>query len=109
MSTQRIPDISKQVPHRRAEWSQDGGRVTVVKVRRGAFRRSVLRVFGIPGELKVHLDPLGSEVWLQIDGVRTVADLKAHLHEKFPEETNLAPRLGQFFSLMVSKGLVELT
>lgn len=108
MTSERIPDISGRVPRRAAEWRQEATRITVVKQRTGAVRRRALRLFGIPSEFKVHLDPLGSEVWLLMDGHRSVAAIKVMLQQKFPDETNMAPRLGQFFSLMVSKGLVVL-
>jgi hypothetical protein len=109
MTADRIPDISRLVPRRAAvEWHDEQGRVTVVKQRKAGARKAILKLFGVPGSLKIHLDPLGSEVWRSIDGARDVAAIKALLHAKFPDETQLPNRLGTFFSIMVSKGLVEL-
>lgn len=106
---QRIPDVSRSVPRRAdVEWREADGRVTVVRVRYGPVRRRVLRVFGLPPTLTVHLDPLGSEAWRLIDGQRTAAAIKAELQVKFPGEADLAQRLGKFLGAMVSRGFVHL-
>ncbi len=109
MTSDRIPDISRMVPRRAVvESSEEAGRITVLQRRKGVLRPRILRLFGIPPFLKIHLDPLGSEVWRLVDGVRSVADIKIALEAKFPDETQVAARLGHFFGLMVSKGLVTL-
>lgn len=112
MTSERIPDISKAVPRRsNVEWTEGPtGRITIMQPRGGGgVRRGFLRLFGVPRVLRINLDPLGSEVWRLIDGSRTVAAIRESLLAKFPEETDLNRRLGQFFSVMVSKKLVELT
>ncbi|MES2154628.1 MAG: PqqD family protein [bacterium] len=109
MKADRIPDISRMVPrHTVVEWKEEAGRVVVLKKRKGTIRPRLLRIFGVPPMLRVNLDPLGSEVWRLIDGARTVAAIKAALEAKFPDESQMAQRLGHFFGIMVSKGLVEL-
>jgi len=109
MKAERIPDVSGLIPRRaEVQWSEEAGRVTVVRTRPGAIRRRVLRLFGVPPTLKVHLDALGSAAWRHIDGKRTAAQIKDALQTEFTDESNLAQRLGHFLGIMVSRGLVIL-
>jgi hypothetical protein len=104
-----IWDASARIPERMdVTWKQEGNKVTVRRLRLGPARRAVVRVFGIPGELTVHLDALGSEVWLLIDGRRTVAGIRAELAKTHPGESDLTPRLGKFLGEMASRGFVRL-
>lgn len=107
--TETIPDVSRFVAHRGVDdWSESGGKVTVRRRRFGPVRGAILRLFGIPPVFTVHLDPLGSEVWLLLDGVRTVADVRAALQQTHPGEEDLGARLGKFLGAMVSRRMVVL-
>ncbi|MCA1819805.1 MAG: PqqD family protein [Thermoplasmatota archaeon] len=105
---ERISDVSAMVAERAADWSEEHGRVSVRRRRFGHIRAALLRLFGIPAVLTVHLDPLGSEVWLLLDGVRTVDEVRRELERTRPDETDLGPRLGKFIGAMVSRRLVIL-
>lgn len=104
-----IPDISGMVAERAVnDWSQEHGRVTVRRRRHSGAGEGVLKLFGIPAVLSIHLDPLGSEVWLLLDGVRTVGQVRAELEKAHPGEADLGPRLGKFIGAMVSRHMVVL-
>jgi hypothetical protein len=54
-----------------------------------------------------NLDPLGSFVWVTIDGQMTVKELLDRVKVKFPDETNIDQRL--FLFLQQLKALRYLT
>ncbi|HUR24972.1 MAG TPA: PqqD family protein [Candidatus Thermoplasmatota archaeon] len=108
---ERIPDVSKRVAERvedvRAEEGVDG-RITLRRRRFGAVKAKLVGAAGIPADLTVHLDPLGTAAWRLMDGRRTVGEIRAGLGRDHPEETDLGPRLGKFLGAMVSNGFVRL-
>jgi len=108
--TERIPDVSARRLRRApgVTSSEANGRVSVVRRRFGPIRGAVLRVFRIPPTFTVHLDPLGTEVWLLVDGARTVGDVLRELEAKHPGEPGLNARLGTFVGAMVSRGFLTL-
>lgn len=107
--SETIPDVSRMVADRAtSDWSQEQGRVSVRRRRFKGARAGILRMFGIPAVLTIHLDPLGSEVWLLLDGVRTVGDVRVELEKTHPGETDLGPRLGKFVGAMVSRRIIVL-
>lgn len=110
MTRESIPDVSAMVAERASsDWTQEpDGRVSVRRRRFGAGRAAVLRLFGIPPTLTVHLDALGSEAWLLLDGARTVAQVRTALEASHPGEADLGPRLGRFLGAMVSRKLIVL-
>lgn len=75
------------------EWSEEDGIVTIQikhQERRKSGWKSVLVGLFLPAppDRKVELDTIGSEVWLLIDGQRTMGDIAAALAQKY----QLAPR-----------------
>jgi hypothetical protein len=108
---ERIPDVSQQVaePVEGVTVEEDGqGRLTVRRRRFGAVKARLVAAAGVPPDLTVHLDPLGSAAWRLIDGRRTVAEVRARLHADHPGETELSARLGKFLGAMVSNGFLRL-
>ncbi|HLF16652.1 MAG TPA: PqqD family protein [Candidatus Thermoplasmatota archaeon] len=104
-----LPDVSRRVAERAdVPWEEAQGRIVVRRRRTGRVGGAVLRLFGIPADVTVHLDPLGSEAWLLMDGSRTVAAIRTELESRHPGEPDLALRLGRFLGTMVSKGFVRL-
>jgi hypothetical protein len=108
---ERIADVSRRVAERveevRAEQGADG-RITLRRRRFGAVKAKLVAAAGVPADLTVHLDPLGTSAWLLIDGRRTVAEIRAELGKAHPNEADLGPRLGKFLGAMVSNGFVRL-
>lgn len=108
---ERIADVSQRVAERveevRAEEGADG-RVTLRRRRFGAVKARLVAAAGVPADLTVHLDPLGSAAWRLIDGRRSVAAIRAELGKSHPGEQDLGARLGRFLGAMVSNGFVRL-
>jgi hypothetical protein len=46
------------------------------------------------------MDAIGSTVWLQMDGIKTVEDILNILKEKFPDQKNIDKRLFLFIQQM---------
>jgi hypothetical protein len=58
---------------------------------------------------RLHLDPVGTAVWLDCDGNRTVSDIGKRLKDKFGEDVEpLWDRLALFFRQMRKGRLIEL-
>lgn len=109
---ERIADVSQRVaaPAEGVAVEEDAvsGRLTVRRRRFGALRAKVAAAAGVPPDLTVHLDPLGSAAWRLLDGRRTVAEVRAELARLHPGEPDIGPRLGKFLGTMVSNGFLEL-
>lgn len=108
---ERIPDVSRMVAERIEETRMEegaDGRITVRRRRFGAVKARLVGAAGVPPDLTIHLDPLGSAAWRLIDGRRTVGEINAELHRSHPGEAELGPRLGKFLGAMVSNGFVRL-
>jgi hypothetical protein len=109
---ERIADVSRRVAVAAegvaAEEDAVSGRLTVRRRRFGAVRARMAAAAGVPADLTVHLDPLGSAAWRLLDGRRTVGEVRAELARLHPGESDIGPRLGKFLGTMVSNGFVEL-
>ena len=106
---ERIPDVSSRHAHRAegVQWSEDKGRVTVRRRRFGRFGSALVRLARAEPDLTIHLDPIGSAVWLLCDG-RKVSEIQADLARRFPGQEDIGRRLGSFLGTMVSKGMLRL-
>ncbi|MDY0001239.1 MAG: PqqD family protein [Polyangia bacterium] len=58
--------------------------------------------------VRIHLDSLGSFLWLRMDGQTPLGDLAASLGERFPEEPDPKSRLCLFARQLAGTRLVEL-
>jgi hypothetical protein len=109
---ERIADVSQRVavPAEGVTVEVDpaSGRLTVRRRRFGAVRAKVAAAAGVPPDLTVRLDPLGSAAWKLLDGRRTVGEVRLELARLHPGERDVGPRLGRFLGTMVSNGFVEL-
>ena len=108
---ERIADVSQRVAERVEEvGAEEGadGRVTLRRRRFGAVKARLVAAAGVPADLTVHLDPLGSAAWRLIDGRRTVGEVRVELQRSHPAEADVGPRLGKFLGTMVSNGFVRL-
>lgn len=100
----KIPVISERI-----SWDVDGdGLVTIHQENRGVMKRLTQILLKKPKVSHVHLDEIGSGVWILIDGKATVADIAGPFEERFGERVHPTyERLGQYFSILVSYGFVE--
>ena len=89
-------------------WDADeGGIVTIHVENRGIMKRITQLLLKKPRVSHIHLDEIGSYVWLAIDGESTVGEIAVPFEEHFGERVHPTyERLGQYFSILVSYGFV---
>lgn len=105
----RGQDLSGRVLERTVHrWKEEGTRIVLRKRRAGPLVTALFRLFRIEPYADIRLDPLGSEVWLLLDGHRTVAHVLEALQERHPDEEHLAERLGRFLSMLAMNRLVRM-
>jgi len=61
------------------------------------------------GTVMTTLNPVGSKIWTELDGVRTIPELAADLAPAFEgvDEPTLAADISEFVDTLRSSGLVE--
>ena len=108
----RRPEIYRErIPARRGElkWQEDErGRVVLELVRRGVVRRAAGWLWGSPRRTYLHLDSIGSFVWLEMDGTLSMTALCERLENAFGERVSPTyDRLVIFARMMEARGLIE--
>ena len=72
------------------------------------FNTIAQKVFGKPRFSKVHLDEMGTFIWPEIDGTKTVQDLALLVKEHFGDKAEpLYPRIVKYFQIMESYEFVH--
>lgn len=88
-------------------YENDLGVVTIVIKRNSAFYKILRPIFKIPQNTFVYLDDIGSCVWKEIDGKKSVYDISIKVRNKLSEKAEpLIPRLISFFVILNKNGLV---
>ena len=85
-------------PGRMCNWEEgdDGVTLLVPRLGHGRIARKMERLFG-GRPYRVHLDAVGSFVWLHLDGDATVAEIAGAVHDEFGERIEpVEDRLVQF-------------
>lgn len=99
------------IPEKNSEirWHRDFKERIILEIEnRGAFNTIAQRVFGKPRFTKVHLDEMGTFVWPEIDGKKTVTEIAALVQEHFGEKAEpLYPRMVKYFQIMESYHFVR--
>ena len=100
-----VPQISEGL-----NWNKDENNIVTLEIEnRGMFNKIAQKVFKKPKISYVHLDELGSFVWLLIDGKRNIADIGAYVKEHFGEKAEpLYEKLSQYFQILKSYNFVIL-
>lgn len=93
----------------RIKWSVDEeGSVTLDIENTGFFNRVAQKLFKKPKVSHVHLDKLGSFVWLLIDGEKDIVALGVLVKERFGQKAEpLYERLAKYFQILESYSFVE--
>ncbi len=84
------------------EWyeNEDGNIVLKVPKFKSDLGKSFCKLIKKDDKFVANLDGLGSFVWLNIDGVKTIGEILKKLKKKFPEEENIKQRLFLFLQQM---------
>jgi hypothetical protein len=89
---------------------EDTGLATLSYENKGAFNRVAQKLLRKPKVSYVHLDELGSFVWLHIDGQSTVGGIAAQVQQHFGDKADpLYPRLVQYFQNLEQSDLITLS
>lgn len=99
------------IPERLIKWERDGeGKLVVLLVPR--FRRGPLKRWLQPRlkrpHMRVTLDEIGTAVWENCDGKKTVREISDILKERFGEKIEpLEPRMKVFFTQLFKSQFVR--
>ncbi len=86
-------------PLRQFEWKEDTDENRVVIIRPKVvsnWAKKFLKPFFKDATFKIKLDAIGSVVWRNCDGTKTVAEILQILEQNFPDEKELQKRLLMF-------------
>lgn len=89
-------------------WTQSETGAVVLEVpHTGFYDKLVQRFFHRPASSKVDLDELGSFIWLQMDGQRSIYEIALLVHRQFGEQAEpLLKRIITFFRMLQSYQLI---
>lgn len=84
------------------KWMTDeNGIVTIDIENKGAMNRIMQKLIKKPKVSHIHLDEIGSFLWLLVDGEKKLADMGEPLEERFGDEAKPTfERLSTFFKLL---------
>ena len=93
----------------RFTWSKDdGGIVTLHIENKGIFKRITQILIKKPRVSHIHLDELGSFIWLQIDAERTLTEIGETVEAHFGEKAHPTyERLAQFFRMLSAYKFID--
>ncbi|MEF8848229.1 MAG: PqqD family protein [Candidatus Thermoplasmatota archaeon] len=91
------------------EWKKNDEGLVELKVQKfkGKLGKSFLKLFRLKNEFSAKMDKIGTVVWLNCDGEKTVGDILEILKEKFPKEDNIEKRLFLFLQQMHQLGYIK--
>ena len=101
----KIPVISEKLSFRRDK----KGLVTVDIENRGFFAAIAHKLFHKPRIIShIHLDEMGSFIWLSIDGEKTVREISLALEENFGDRAKpLFERTSRYFGNLYEYGFIK--
>ncbi len=89
----KIPKKTKEL-----FWENELDKVVISVENRGIFNRIMQIVLKKPKVSKIHLDEMGSFIWQNIDGNKTIYDISKELDKRFGQKSQpLYLRLEKFF------------
>ena len=83
--------------------------VTIFVENKGFFNRLAQKLLKKPSISKIHLDNMGSFLWLQIDGKSTIYEIAQSVKKQFGEDAEpLYHRLLQYIRTLEDYGFIEM-
>ena len=99
-----IPEKKENVNSRKEEKT-----ITLIIKRKKWVDKLFQKIFNTPKKTTLELDQLGSFVWKQCDGKKTIGDIAYKLKNNFPEEASpVEGRLITFIKILKNNGLIKL-
>ncbi len=92
------------------KWKEDKEGIVTLKVTKfkSKFGKSFLNLIKKDNHFKANMDRLGSIVWKESDGRKTVKDILKIVEKTFPDEKNINQRLYLFLQNLNNLGYIEL-
>ena len=92
------------------KWEEDKDGMVTLKVTKfkSNFGKSFLNLIKKENCFTANMDKLGSIVWKEIDGKKTVKDILKIIEKEFPDEKNINQRLYLFLQNLNNLGYIEL-
>lgn len=101
---EKIPVISEKLSFRQNK----KGLVTIDIENKGFFSKIAQRLFHKPKISHIHLDEMGSFIWLSIDGEKTVREISLALEESFGDRAKpLFERTSRYFGSLYEYGFIK--
>lgn len=99
-----IPETNQSI-----RWHRDLKQRIILEIEnKGMFNTIAQKVFGKPRFSKVHLDEMGTFIWPEIDGAKTVQELALLVKEHFGDKAEpLYQRIVKYFQIMESYEFVH--
>lgn len=96
------------VKNQEIKWSvEDDGLVTLHMENKGIANKIAQKLIKKPKISHIHLDEMGSFIWLQIDGEKTVFDIGKPVEEHFGEKAlPLYERLSMFIRTLETNNFI---
>ncbi len=105
-------NLLDMVPNRKEKivWiEQEDGNIVLELEHRGFYAAIAQTCFHRPRVSKIHLDTLGSYIWKQIDGSRSLQEIASCIKERFGKQAEpLYDRFIAFLQILLRHGFVKL-
>lgn len=99
----KIPACSSEISH----ISNDDGTITLLIENKGIANKIAQILLKKPRISHIHLDEIGSFVWLMIDGKKSIYDIAVSVDTYFGEKAQpLYERLIEFFNILKNNSLI---
>ena len=90
--------------------TDENGKVTLEIENKGLFNKIAQKFFKKPKISYVHLDDMGSFIWLAVDGKKDVTQIGKDVSGHFGEKAEpLYERLCKYLGILKSYGFIDLT
>ena len=91
------------------EWDCDEkGNVTLIVENKGFFNRIAQKLIKKPEKTRVHLDKIGSFIWMRFDGTRSVYEIAMEVKREFGQKADpLYDRLLTYMEMLREQGFIH--
>jgi len=88
--------------------SDENGLVTLEKINKGLFNKIAQKIFKKPKISYIHMEEIGSFIWLNIDGEKDIEAIGKYVSEHFGDKAEpLYERLSKYVQIMESYGFIK--
>jgi len=99
----------KIIPQKNVDYIiEDNGEITlVVEKSKYTLMKAIIKFFNKSQNFHIHLDKVGSIVWKNIDGKKTIEDILAKMEEKLGEDPTYVRRLRTFMKQLEKSNFIN--